>query len=216
MSLVRVDSFSLSLDGYGAGPNQSLETPMGEGGPAMHGWAFATRTFHERVLGDDGGAAGTVDDDIAARGFANIGAWILGRNMFAPSRGPWTDDGWRGWWGDSPPYHVPVFVLTHHARPPLEMAGGTTFHFVTGGMDEALAQARQAAGDRDIRIGGGVATVHGYLRAKLIDRLHLAIAPVFLGGGEHFWSGINLPSLGYGLVERVSTDLATHLVIARR
>jgi dihydrofolate reductase len=215
MSLLRVDSFSLSLDGYGAGPNQSLEHPLGVGGPAMHTWAFTTRTFHERVLHDDGGTAGTVDDGFAARSFENVGAWILGRNMFTPSRGAWTDDGWQGWWGDEPPYHVPVFVLTHHARAPLVMAGGTTFHFVTGGIHDALAQAREAAGARDVRVGGGVATVRQYVEARLVDRLHLAVSPALLGQGEHFWHGLDLPALGYALTQRVPTEYATHLMIER-
>jgi dihydrofolate reductase len=214
MPKLRVASYSVSLDGYGAGPGQSLEHPLGVGGPSLHDWAFSTRTFHREVLHDDGGVRG-VDDDFAARGFENLGAWILGRNMFAPSRGAWVDDSWQGWWGDEPPYHVPVFVLTHHPRASLEMAGGTTFHFVTGGIHDALAQARAAAGARDIRVGGGAATIRQYLQAQLIDELHVAVAPVLLGSGEPLWAGLNLPALGYRVTERVATPLATHVVIAR-
>lgn len=214
MPKLRVASYSVSLDGYGAGPGQSLEHPLGVGGPSLHDWAFSTRTFHREVLHDDGGVRG-VDDDFAARGFENLGAWILGRNMFAPSRGAWVDDSWQGWWGDEPPYHVPVFVLTHHPRASLEMAGGTTFHFVTGGIHDALEQARAAAGARDIRVGGGAATIRQYLQAQLIDELHVAVAPVLLGSGEPLWAGLNLPALGYRVTERVATPLATHVVIAR-
>lgn len=216
MPLVRIDSFSISTDGYGAGPNQSLQSPLGLNGHELHGWAFSTRTFHRNVLGDDGGAEGTVDDQFAARGFENVGAWILGRNMFAPSRGPWTNDGWQGWWGDNPPYHVPVFVLTHHAREALEMDGGTSFHFVTGGIHEALARARAAAGTRDVRIGGGTATVRAFLQAQLVDRMHVAVAPVLLGAGEHVWQGLDLRALGYGVSRVVGTDLATHVELTRR
>lgn len=215
MPLVRVASYSVSADGYGAGPGQSLTQPLGLNGEKLHAWAFSTRTFHRNVLHDDGGAEGTVDDQFAARGFENLGAWILGRNMFAPSRGPWTDDGWKGWWGDSPPYHVPVFVLTHHPRPSLEMEGGTSFHFVTGGIHEALDRAREAAGARDVRIGGGAATVRAYLRAKLVDAMHVAVAPVLLGSGEPVWHDLDLPALGYRISRCVSTDLATHVEITR-
>ena len=206
--------FSLSLDGYGAGPRQSLADPLGEGGVRVHDWAFATRSFHAMHGGSDGGSTG-VDDDFMRRGFDGIGAWILGRNMFTPSRGPWPDDGWRGWWGDEPPYHVPVFVLTHHARDPLEMRGGTTFHFVTEGAEAALARAREAAGGKDVRLGGGVATARQYLAAGLVDEMHLAIAPVLLGSGEHLLAGLDLPALGYRLREHVVTPAATHVVIAR-
>ena len=182
MGKLRVSSFSVSLDGYGAGPNQSLEHPLGIGGLGLHEWVLGTRTFKKM----HGGTTGP-DDDFAARGFENLGAWILGRNMFGPVRGPWPDDTWRGWWGDEPPYHCDVFVLTHHARQPLAMQGGTTFHFVTGGIHEALERARAAAGGKDIRLGGGVATVRQYFRERLIDELHLAIAPVPLGSGESLW-----------------------------
>ena len=214
MPKLRVHGFSLSLDGYGAGPNQDIDNPLGVGGRALHEWAFATRTFR-RMFGTEGGSTG-VDDEFAARGFANIGAWILGRNMFGPVRGPWPDDSWKGWWGDEPPYHVPVFVLTHHPRPALVMRGGTTFHFVTDGIHAALASAVAAGGDRDIRVGGGVATIRQYLQAGLIDEMHLAIAPVLLGHGEHLLAGIDTAALGYHCVEHVPTPNATHVVIAKR
>ncbi|MBV8200906.1 MAG: dihydrofolate reductase [Acidobacteria bacterium] len=216
MSKLRVNSFAISLDGYGAGPGQSREHPLGVGGEALHEWVFATRTFR-RVHGMFGGEGGTegVDDDFAARGFANVGAWILGRNMFGPIRGPWLDDSWKGWWGGNPPYHTPVFVLTHHARPAITMDGGTTFHFATGGIQEALASAREAAEGRDIRLGGGVATIHQYLRAGLVDELHLAISPVLLGGGESFFAGLDLPELGYRLAELVPGAGATHVLITK-
>lgn len=215
MAQVRVASFSISLDGYGAGPNQDLDHPLGEGGMDLHQWVFPTRSFQRQVLGAADGTTG-LDDDFAARGFQNLGAWILGRNMFGPIRGPWPDLDWKGWWEDNPPYHVPVFVLTHHARPPLEMAGGTSFHFVTGGIHEALELARAAAGPRDVRIGGGVDTVRQYLRAGLIDELHIAIAPVLLGSGEHLFQGIDLPALGYECAQSVASEKATHVVIRRR
>jgi dihydrofolate reductase len=214
MSRLRVQSFSISLDGYGAGPGQDLEHPLGVGGEKLHEWAFATRTF-QRIHGTGGGAEG-VDDDFAARGFENVGAWILGRNMFAPSRGPWPDDGWKGWWGPNPPYHVPVFVLTHHARPSIAMEGGTTFHFVTEGIHAALARAVEAAGGKDVRLGGGVATVREYLAAGLVDEIHLAIAPVLLGSGEHLFAGLDVARLGLEVAEHVPTRLATHVVLARR
>lgn len=214
MTRVRVASFSISLDGYGAGPSQSLDHPLGVGGEELHEWVFPTRTFQRNVMGGDDGTTG-IDDDYAARGFENVGSWILGRNMFAPSRGPWPDDGWQGWWGDEPPYHVPVFVLTHHARPTLEMEGGTTFHFVTDGIHEALDRAREAADDKDVRIGGGPNTIRQYLREGLIDELHVAIAPVLLGRGEPFFEDLDLRALGYECVEFVGTENATHVVIER-
>lgn len=213
MSKVRVASFSVSLDGFGAGPGQDLEHPLGVGGEALHGWAFATRTF-KSMFGEGGGSTGT-DDEFARRGFDNIGAWILGRNMFGPVRGPWPDDGWKGWWGETPPYHVPVFVLTHHPRPPLAMAGGTTFHFVTDGIRSALERAREAAGGRDIRLGGGAATIREYLRAGEVDEMHLAIAPVVLGSGENLFAGLDLPKLGYRCTEHVPTADAMHVVLTR-
>ena len=213
MSRLRVCCFSISLDGYGAGPGQCLEHPLGRGGMALHDWVFVTRTFN-RVHGEGGGVTG-IDDDFAARSFEGIGAWILGRNMFGPVRGPWPDDSWRGWWGDEPPYHVPVYVLTHHAREPLVMRGGTVFHFVTAGIDAALQQARDAAGTLDVRLGGGVATIRQYLRAGHIDELHLALSPVLLGQGENLFEGLDLPALGYRVVERVAGEGATHLVLRK-
>ena len=214
MGKLRVGSFTLSLDGFGAGPHQDLAHPLGIGGQALHGWAMATRTFQQKLFGGDGGETG-VDDDFAQRGFDNMGAWILGRNMFGPVRGPWPDASWRGWWGDNPVYQVPVFVLTHHARPPLVMEGGTTFHFVTEGPEVALQRARAAAGDRDVRVGGGVHTIQQYLRLRLIDELHIAIAPVLLGSGERLFDGVDLPALGYACVQHVATPRATHIVLSR-
>jgi dihydrofolate reductase len=214
MSRVRVASFALSIDGYGAGPDQDLEHPLGIGGEALHRWLFPTRTLQRVLFDRDEGTTG-VDDDFAARGFRDIGAWILGRNMFGPVRGPWPDESWRGWWGDTPPYRVPVFVLTHHPRAPLEMRGGTTFHFVTDGIRAALERARDAAQGRDVRIGGGVETIRQYLRAGLIDELHLAISPVLLGRGEALLAQIDLTALGYRCVESVASELATHVVLRR-
>ena len=214
MTRLKVQSFSVSLDGYGAGPDQDLANPLGVGGMGLHQWAFATRMF-QKMFGNEGGATG-IDDDFAARGFDNLGAWIMGRNMFGPIRGPWPDDAWKGWWGDNPPYHVPVFVLTHHARAPIEMAGGTTFHFVTDGIHAALQRATAAANGKDIRLGGGVATIRQYLRAGLIDELHLAISPALLGKGEPLFDGIDARALGYECVEHVPTAAATHVVLARR
>jgi len=213
MSRLRVHCFSVSLDGYGAGPRQDRENPLGVGGHALHDWFVPTRTF-QRVVGKDGGTTGP-DDDFAARGIENLGAWILGRNMFGPVRGPWPDDSWKGWWGDTPPYHVPVFVLTHHARPPLEMEGGTVFHFVTEGIAAALAQARAAARGKVVRIGGGAATIRQYLQAGLLDELHVAISPILLGRGEPLFEGIDLPALGYRVKAHVATEAAMHLVIGR-
>ena len=213
MSKLRVASFSVSVDGYGAGPEQSLDNPLGIGGMGLHQWAFATRTFRT-MFGQEGGSTG-VDDQFAQRGFANVGAWVLGRNMFGPVRGPWPDDAWKGWWGDTPPYHCDVFVLTHHARAPLAMKGGTTFHFVTDGIHAALTRAREAAGDRDVRVGGGVATIRQYLTERLIDEMHLAISPVLLGRGEALFAGLDLPKLGYAPTEHVATELATHLVLTK-
>lgn len=215
MTRVMVASFSVSLDGYGAGPRQDLENPLGIGGLDLHQWFFPTRTFQKNVLGADGGTTG-IDDDFAARGFANVGAWILGRNMFGPVRGPWPDLEWKGWWGDEPPYHVPVFVLTHHARPQLDMDGGTTFHFVTGGIHEALERAREAAAGKDVRIGGGPGTIRQYLQERLIDEMHLAVAPVLLGSGEPLLEGLDMKRLGYECVEFAPSEKATHVVIRRR
>ncbi|GAA5176998.1 dihydrofolate reductase family protein [Niveibacterium umoris] len=214
MTRVRVESFTISLDGFGAGPDQGLNNPLGVGGTELHQWAFPTQTFQRALFGVDTGTTG-IDDEFARRGFTNIGAWILGRNMFSPSRGPWPDLNWKGWWGDEPPYHVPVFVLTHHARPAIEMAGNTTFHFVTGGIVEALDRAREAAGARDVRIGGGANTIQQYLRAGLIDEMHLAIAPVLLGRGERLLEGVDLRAAGFKCVQHVATEKATHVVLRR-
>lgn len=213
MSKLRVNCFAVSLDGYGAGPGQDMDNPLGVGGMGLHGWFHATRTF-QTMFGSEGGTTG-VDDAYARRGGENLGAWILGRNMFGPLRGDWKDEEWKGWWGPNPPYHVPVFVLTHHPRKPLEMEGGTTFHFVTEGIEDALRRAKQVAGGKDVRIGGGVATIRQYLRAGLVDEMHLAIAPVVLGKGEHLLSGLDLPGLGYRVAEHVPSEAATHVVISR-
>jgi dihydrofolate reductase len=214
MSRLRVLCFSLSIDGFAAGPRQDLANPMGVDGMDLHQWVLPTRTIQRTLFGADQGTTG-IDDDFAARGFEDVGAWILGRNMFGPVRGPWPDEQWKGWWGENPPFHTPVFVLTHHARPPVAMAGGTTFHFVTEGIHAALDRARAAAGGMDVRLGGGAATVQQYLRAGLVDELHLAVAPVLLGSGESLFSGVNMRSLGYRCVERVATDSATHVVLRK-
>jgi dihydrofolate reductase len=213
MSRLRVHSFSISLDGYGAGPDQDAENPLGRGGIALHEWRTRTLTF-QRLFGGEDGATGT-DDDIEARGSVNIGAWILGRNMFGPVRGAWPDDRWKGWWGDNPPYHTDVFVLTHHARDPIEMEGGTTFHFVTRGIQAALQQATSAAKGKDVRLGGGVSTIRQYLQARLIDDMHVAISPMFLGNGEHLFSSLDLPALGYVCAEHIATPYATHIVLRK-
>ncbi len=214
MTRVRVHNFSISLDGYGAGPLQTREEPLGVGGEELHDWYIPTRTF-QRMQGKSGGSTGA-DDEFAARFREGVGAWIMGRNMFGPVRGPWPDDSWRGWWGKNPPYHGPVFVLTHYERPPAEMEGGTTFHFVTGGIHEAMERAREAANGMDVQIGGGVSTVRQYLEAKLIDELHVAIAPRVLGSGEHLFHGLNLLELGYECTTHVPTEAATHVVLTRR
>ncbi len=214
MSKVRVQSFAVSLDGYGAGPNQSLENPLGVDGPDLMQWFFPTRVWRS-MQGLDGGETG-LDNDFAERAMSGIGAWILGRNMFGPIRGPWPDESWKGWWGDEPPYHTPVFVLTRYARAPLPMAGGTEFRFVTDGIESALDQARKAAGERDIRIGGGVQTVREYLRAGLIDEMHLAVRPILLGRGEALWRDIDLRALGYEVTESVEGERATHVFIRKR
>jgi dihydrofolate reductase len=216
MSRLRVHSFSISIDGYGAGLGQNLENPIGVGGLKLFDWAFATRTW-QRMHGEADGETG-IDDDVAALGFENIGAFILGRNMFGPVRDAWPEgpDEWKGWWGGEPPYHTPVFVLTHHARAPLEMKGGTTFHFVTDGIHSALEQANSAAGEKDVRLGGGVSTIRQYLTAGLIDELNLAIVPILLGEGEHLLSGLNLPKLGYECAERIEGLRATHITIRKR
>ena len=213
MPKVRAAGFSISLDGFGAGPEQSLEHPLGLGGRELHTWMFGTR-FFRAMIGQDGGSDG-VDQAYAHRSMDGFGAFILGRNMFGPSRGPWTDDGWTGWWGPNPPYHAPTFVLTHHPREPIVMEGGTTFVFVTEGIEAALAQARAAAGALDVKIGGGVRTVRQYLGAGLIDELHLAVSPVALGRGEALFAGLDLPALGYRVTEHQATEHATHIVLAR-
>jgi dihydrofolate reductase len=214
MPRVRVHNFSISLDGYGAGSHQTREEPLGAGGEALHDWFVVTRTFR-RVTGKDGGTTGP-DDDMAARSGQGVGAYIMGRNMFGPVRGPWPDDAWRGWWGKNPPYHCPVFVLTHHPRPSIEMEGGTVFHFVTGGAREALDRAREAAAEKDVQVGGGVSTIRQYLQEGLIDELHIAIAPRLLGSGEHLLFGLDLRALGYDCTAHVPTAAATHFVLTRR
>jgi len=214
MSKLLVRSFGISLDGFGAGPNQDLANPLGVGGTAMFQWLFETRTF-KRLHGQDGGNTG-VDDDFAARGFANVGAWILGRNMFGPIRGPWPDESWKGWWGDNPPYHTPVFVLTNHPRASITMDGGTVFHFVADGIHAALARATEAAGGKDVRVGGGVATIRQYLRAGLLDELNLVISPVLLGAGENLLAGIDATQMGYQCSEHVASTNAMHVVLTRR
>jgi len=213
MSKLRVSSFSISLDGFGAGPNQDLENPLGVGGKDLHKWIFGTQTF-QKLFGNSVGSTG-IDNDLAVRGFENIGAWIMGRNMFGPIRGAWPDQEWKGWWGNNPPYHTPVFLLTHHSRAPIEMEGGTTFYFVTDGIASALKKAEEAAKGKDIRVGGGVATIREYLKAGLIDDMHLAISPLLLGSGEHLLQGIDLKKLGYRCIEHVPTETATHVVIGK-
>ncbi len=214
MPKLRVNSFAISLDGYGAGPNQDRDNPLGVGGASLHEWVFATRSFRQ-MFGKEGGSTGT-DDEFVARGFENVGALILGRNMFGPVRGPWPDESWTGWWGDNPPYHTAVFVLTRHPRAPVAMEGGTTFHFVTDGIEAALQRAMEAANGKDVRLGGGVATIRQYLRAGLVDEMHLAIAPVLLGSGERLLADMDLPKLGYHCTEHVPTENATHIVITKR
>ena len=220
MSKLKVLSFGVSVDGYGAGPNQSMDNPMGLGGMSLHGWVLPTKTFqslHLEMLdgGETGGTTG-IDDDFAARGFENIGAWIMGRNMFGPMRGPWKDHSWKGWWGDNPPYHTPVYVLTHHPRPFIEMEGGTIFHFVSDGIEAALNLAKAGAGGKDIRLGGGAKTIRQYLSSQLVDEMHIAVSPTLLGSGESLLRNINLPGLGYECVEYVPSDKAAHIVFKKR
>ena len=214
MTHIRVHNFTISLDGYGAGPHQTRENPLGVGGDALHDWLIPTRAF-QRINGKPGGTTG-VDDDFAERFGVGIGAWVMGRNMFGPIRGEWPDDGWRGWWGKNPPYHGPVFVLTHHSRPSIPMEGGTIFHFVTDGVREALKRATEAAEGKDVQIGGGVSTIRQCLEAKLIDELHVAISPILLGSGEHLFHGLDLQTLGYECTAHVPTAAATHVVLTRR
>ncbi len=212
MSRLTVSAFTVSIDGYGAGPDQSVAHPLGRGTEHLHDWLIPTRTF-QQLSGKEGDTG--IDDRFAARSFVNVGAWIMGRNMFGPVRGAWPDESWRGWWGENPPYHVPIFVLTHHARPPLEMEGGNVFHFVTGGVEDALDRARAAAGGKDIRIGGGVSTVRQYLELDLIDEMHLAVSPILLGRGEHLFAGIDLLAKGFTVTEQVATERATHVVLTK-
>lgn len=215
MSKLRVESFTISIDGFGAGSHQNLENPLGVGGIGLHKWAIPTKTFQKKLFGNDSGTTG-IDENFAARGFTNIGASILGRNMFGPIRGPWPDNDWKGWWGDNPPYHTQVFVLTNHARDSITMDGGTTFHFVTDGILSALEQAKDAANGLDVRLGGGVATIKEYLQAGLIDEMHIAISPVLLGSGEHLFSNINMLSLGYECAEHVTSPNATHVIFKKK
>jgi dihydrofolate reductase len=214
MSKLRVHCFSISLDGYSAGPNQDRDNPVGVGGLPVFGWQFATGTHHQ-MSGKDGGETG-LDNDLVSRGFENIGAWIMGRNMFGPIRGPWTDESWKGWWGDNPPYHTPAFVLTHHPRASITMQGGTTFHFVTGGIQAALEQARDAAHGKDVRLGGGVETMEQYLRAGLVDEMHFVISPALIGTGERLFPDLNLPALGYKLTDHIPSKGATHVLLSKR
>jgi dihydrofolate reductase len=214
MSKVRVGAFSVSIDGFGAGPRQDLDNPLGVRGLELHNWFFETAAF-KQMHGQTGGSQG-IDNDFAERSFENVGAWILGRNMFSPLRGPWLDDSWKGWWGANPPYHTPVFVLTHHPRAPLVMEGGTTFHFITGGPDAALSKAKEAANGKDVRIGGGVSVIRQYLIAGHIDAMHLALSPVFLGEGEALFAGIDLPALGLHLLSSITGENATHLLLGKR
>ena len=213
MARLIVSSFTISLDGYGAGPNQTRETPLGVGGEELHEWLVNSRTF-KSMYGGEGGDTG-IDEDFAARGMAGVGAWILGRNMFGPIRGPWPDESWRGWWGATPPYHAPTFVLTHHPRPPQEMEGGTVFHFVTEGIETALERAQAAAGSKNIRLLGGASTIRQYLEARLVDEMHIAVSPRLLGSGEHLLGGLDLPALGYECTESVAGARAMHYVIGR-
>lgn len=215
MTKLRVNCFGVSLDGFGAGPRQDADNPMGVGGMALHQWFIPTRTFQRMVSGKEGGTTGE-DDQFAARGFENVGAWILGRNMFGPVRGPWPDESWKGWWGDTPPYHCQVFVLTHYPRASIAMQGGTVFHFVTDGIEAALQRAKQAAAGKDVRLGGGVATVRAYLKAGLLDSLHMAVSPTVIGCGEHLFAGLDLPGLGYAVDSHVTTPNAMHVVVRRR
>jgi dihydrofolate reductase len=213
VSKVKVAGFSISIDGFGAGPEQSLNDPLGKGGMELHRWFFGTRTMNA-MMGKAGGTQG-IDESYASRAMAGMGAFILGRNMFGPIRGDWPDESWKGWWGDNPPYHTPTFILTHYPREPIPMEGGTTFYFVTDGIEAALDKAREVAGGKDIRIGGGVSTVRQYLQAGLVDELHFAVAPIILGRGEAMFAGIDLPALGFQVVEHVATEFATHVVLAK-
>ncbi len=214
MQKIRVACFGVSLDGFAAGPDQDLKNPLGVRGPEIMEWFFPTKAFSAmqgKETGEDG-----IDNKMAEAGFEDVGAWILGRNMFGPVRGPWPDENWRGWWGEEPPYHVPTFVLTHHARQPLEMKGGTTFHFITDGIESALAQAKHAAGRQDVRIGGGVSTIRQYLQAGLIDELHIVQRPVLLGRGESLFAGMDMRAMGYEVAETIKGERATHVIVKRK
>ncbi len=213
MSKLRVHCFGISLDGFGAGPYQDIDNPLGVGGVNLHQWFFPTRTF-QKMSGSGDGTTG-IDNDMAERGFDRIGAWILGRNMFAPNRGAWADDQWKGWWGDNPPYHNQVFILTHYPRASIQMDGGTTFHFVTDGIHAALKRAKEAADGLDVRLGGGTATIRQYLQAGLIDQLHIAISPAVLGNGESLFAGLDLLKLGYKCTEHVTSPAAMHVVLTK-
>jgi dihydrofolate reductase len=214
MGKVRASAFSVSLDGFAAGHSQDIEHPFGVNGGEIPGWMRKTQVFHD-MIGQPGGSAG-VDNDVARSSMENIGAWIMGRNMFGPVRGPWQDYSWTGWWGPNPPYHVPVFVLTHHARPPIEMEGGTVFHFVTDGPEAALARAKQVAGAKDIRVGGGASVIRQFLQARLLDQIQLAVSPILVGRGENLFAGLDLPSLGYACVESATGENATHVRVIRQ
>lgn len=213
MSRINVMNFTISLDGFGAGSNQSLKEPLGIGGEELHTWMFPTKRF--RSMGGKNDGTEGIDNDFVEKAFENVGAWIMGRNMFGPIRGVWPDTNWNGWWGENPPYHVPVFVLTHHERKPVTMKGGTTFHFSTKGIEATLDEARNAANGKDIRIGGGVSTIRQFLKAGYVDEMHLAISPLFLGSGEHLFSGIDMVSLGYNKIQRIEGELATHIIIKK-
>jgi dihydrofolate reductase len=212
---LRVHNFSISLDGYGAGPSQTRDAPLGIGGESLHDWQAQTRSFRQ-THGDKGGGTTGPDDDFVARALEGVGAWIIGRNMFGPIRGPWPDDSWRGWWGNSPPFHAPVFVLTHHARAPITMEGGTEYHFVTSGIPDAFKRAIAAARSKDVGVGGGVSTIRQFLEARLVNQMHIAIAPVVLGTGEHLFAAIDLLKLGYDVTEHVPGAAATHVVFTKR
>lgn len=214
MSKVRVAAFSVSIDGFGAGPRQDIKNPLGVRGFELHSWFMQTEAF-KKMHGQSGGTTG-IDNEFAARSFDNVGVWILGRNMFGPVRGPWPDDSWKGWWGENPPYHTPVFVLTHHARPPLVMEGGTTFYFITAGIESALQKAKKAANGKDVRIGGGVSVIRQYLMAGHIDEMHLAVSPVLLGEGEHMFAGIDVPKLGFVVERNVAGENAMHVIIKKK
>jgi len=212
-SKIKVMNFSISLDGYGAGPSQDIKNPLGLRGEELHTWMYPTKMFR-KMIRRDGGTEG-VENDLCERSFENVGAWIMGRNMFGPIRGNWTDDEWKGWWGEEPPYHVPVFVLTHHERKPIKMKGDTVFHFVTDGIESAIEKANEAAAGKDIRIGGGASTIRQFLQAGYIDEIHFAFSPIFLGSGEHLFSGIDVSDLGFNKIQRIIGEGATHFILTK-